>query len=261
MSKVFDKEEILKLIPCSDKIDYIYLAGSIMEGFGNDASDIDVFVISENPDRLAYEPTNFTREVNIQVGESFIKNIVIDSIRYDFEYYRSSSFTSLIEKLNNLNFNTENYIPRFTADEIDLLHRLKFAEPLLNKSAFNTILNNINFENLNNYLVITNIESYDGHLEDLQGALSCSDFGTSFVLLKLLLKYSLNAYLAKYGETNPGEKWLFRKLSRYAEKHGDQHLLDKYLNLLCYPFEKDKIKHYAQKTINFTQPLIIKAQK
>lgn len=58
------------------------------------------------------------------------------------------------------------------------------------------------------------------------------------MLLKLLLKYSLNAYLAKYGETNPGEKWLFRKLSRYAEKHGDQHLLDKYLNLLCYPLRK-----------------------
>ncbi|KSU60369.1 hypothetical protein AS034_16130 [[Bacillus] enclensis] len=259
-----DKLEILELFPevknNNKNIDYLYIAGSIMEGFGNESSDVDVFVISEEPEKLLNNHKRHAREATMKVGESLIKNIVINDVRYDFEYYSSSHFHTIINELNSLNFNTDEHISRLPADDVDLLHRLKFASPLLHEETFKTMKEEINFENLNKYIVVTTIEKYDGYLEDLEGALSSNDLGTAYVVVKLLLKNAVNAYLASVGETNPGEKWIYRKLLRYTTENPEGDLLKLFLQLDSYPFSEETIKEYAFNVVNFTQGLIMKAQ-
>lgn len=238
---------------------YAYLAGSIMEGFGNDSSDIDVFVICKNLDELKLLK-QVPSETILEVGDTIVRNITVDSIRYDFEYYTIENFESTVRKINKLNFNTDKHIEILSNNSIDLIHRLKFANPIVNIEEFNEFKKNIKFKNLNKYLVVKIMEKYDGYLEDLEGALSSKDWGTAYTLIKLILKTGMNAYLASYGETNPGEKWIYRKLLRFAENNNDKDIIKEYFAFEGVLFNEDSIRSYAKSVLNFNQKLILQAQ-
>ena len=237
----------------------VYLAGSIVEGFGNRTSDIDVYVICDD-----YKETlknGFDREFCIEREDFLIRNVIEDGTRYDFEYYTWDKFESIIDKINNLNFRTDKHLAKLSDNDIDFLHRLKHGKAIVNIERFNGIKENINFHNLSKYLVFVYVEKYDGFLEDLEGALASKDYGTSYILTRLLIEHSILAYLAAYGETNPSRKWLYRKLKRYQENNNDKALLNKYMIFTGEPFVEDKIEKYSAKAIAFSQELIVKAQE
>ncbi|MGR3765965.1 hypothetical protein [Rossellomorea sp. NS-SX7] len=236
----------------------VYLAGSLMEGFGNSTSDIDVYVICDAIPSIEQDE-NITQSF-LQSEQNLIRNVIHEGIRLDFEYWTWNEFNKAINSLNRLNFKTNEYIERISDDEYDLLHRLKFGRPIVNLEKFEEVYNHIDFDNLGHYRVAVENESYQGLLEDLQGAYLSEDFGSAFFLSRLFLDRVMTSYLAANGETNPNTKWLYRKALRYQEKTGDTSLLSKYIELQSQSFELDTINELVKETIKYAQSLNLKSQ-
>ncbi|PFA69818.1 hypothetical protein CN378_03350 [Bacillus sp. AFS015802] len=236
----------------------VYLAGSLMEGFGNSTSDIDVYVICDVFPAMKQDEE--IAQSFLQSEQTLIRNVIHESIRLDFEYWTWCEFNKAVNSLNGLNFKTNEYIERISDDEYDLLHRLKFGKPIINFEKFEEVYNSIDFDNLGHYRVAVENESYQGLLEDLQGAYLSGDYGSAFFLSRLFLDRVMTSYLAAHGETNPNSKWLYRKALRYQEKTGDTGLLSKYIELQSQPFELDTINELVKATIKYAQSLNIKSQ-
>ncbi|WP_141434295.1 hypothetical protein [Bacillus sp. 03113] len=252
-------ENILKHLS-NNEVFYVYLGGSIMEGFGNDTSDIDVYVICEKIPQQFESNKDYIGESFLSTGENLVRNLVFDGVRYDFEYWTKEDFYNLIDRLNNLVFKTEDYISRFTDSEIDLLHRLKFGKALVNKENFNKLQQSILFKNLGLYQAIIASEKFTSYVEDIQGAMLSSDFGSAFFMVRRLLELAVTSYLAVHGETNPNSKWMYRKIVCYQERNRDKELLDKYLHFQTYPFNESTIKLFVKETMRFSQTLNVKTQ-
>ncbi|MBA1334427.1 MAG: hypothetical protein HPY66_2276 [Firmicutes bacterium] len=238
----------------------VYIAGSLMEGFGNETSDIDVYVICKDisTDRFRGDPSS--EELILSTQQAIVRNIRHDGIRYDFEYWSWNEFNQMIAKLNGLDFKTEHYIQRLSETEFDFLHRLKFGRPVINKEKFEEIYKSIQFNNLGFYQIVIKSEFYAGMVEDVQGALLSKDLGSAFFMARMLIDTMVTSYLAAYGETNPSSKWLYRKIIRYQEKTGDKILLSKYLDFQTRPFDETTVERYTKEALWFCQDLNVQVQ-
>lgn len=241
------------------KNDMVYLGGSITEGFGNQKSDIDVFVICNEVNIDKEKNKNNSLLFDEDCGK-WILNIIHDNIRYDFEFITWKYFSDIVSRLNNLNFNTNNYINGLSEREIDFIHRFKHAIPILNEQKFSTEKEKLNFDNLNKYIVADSSILYSSLVEDVQGAYLSKDFGSAFFMVRNLIDQAINMFLASNGETNPSKKWTYRKLKRYVENHNDKTLLSAYVELQNTPFSNE-IDSFVRKGLNFSQKLNYEAQQ
>lgn len=236
----------------------VYFAGSLMEGFGNSKSDIDIYVICDEIPIIKVAD-NIPQSL-LLTKQNLVRNVIHEGIRLDFEYWTWSEFNKAILKLNRLNFKTNEYIERISEDEFDLLHRLKFGEPIVNSDRFKQVYTGIEFDNLGHYRVAVENESYQGLLEDLQGAFLSKDYGSAFFLSRLFLDRTMTSFLAANGETNPNSKWLYRKALRYQERTGDFQLLENYLHLQSKAYNEETINEIIKEIISYGQSLNIKSQ-
>jgi predicted nucleotidyltransferase len=236
----------------------VYLAGSLMEGFGNESSDIDVYVIGYDLPVIAemgVTPQSFVcNETNL------VHNFILESVRIDVEYWTWGEFEKSVQLLNGLDFNTERYIERLSDKQYDLLHRFKHGKPIFNAGRFEKMYHNTNFDNLGYYRVVVETEYYQGLMEDLHGAYTAEDWGTAFFLARSFLERMATSFLASHGETNPSYKWLYRKMLRYQEQTEDFELLHKYMELQSLPYDARTVRSNIKKMIQFGQSINDKAQ-
>lgn len=223
----------------------VYLGGSLAEGFGNETSDVDVYIVHDDLETV-FNPKR--------------KSIVIDGTRYDYQYYSWDWFNKTIDKLNKLNFKTEDYLERLTEKECDLLHRFKHGIPLLNEEMFNDTYGSVHFDNLAFYQVVRLSESYSNSVEDIQGAYESKDWGTAFFRVRSLLETVVTSFLSSKGETNPKSKWLYRKIKRYQEKTGDFLLLERYLHFQTFNYEEQNVNEYIRSCMQYCQEINLSAQ-
>lgn len=243
-------------------IKYVYIAGSIMEGFGNKTSDIDVYVIVNGELDSSTNINALLKGRSLKTENQFVNNFIEDGIRYDYEYWTFEEWETILNKLNKLYLNESDDFNALSSKEYDLLHRLKYAEPIFNEDEFNTLKTNIKFDNLNKYCASNKSELYSNILEDIEGALLSEDIMSSLIMSRMLLDETLSGYIGFYGETNPNKKWLYRKLSNYAQKQDDKELLEKYLMFLTSPksLDKDTVIKYVKDVVRFCQQLNTKTQ-
>lgn len=237
----------------------VYLAGSLLEGFGNATSDIDVYVLCEEEDISILQNKKSKMDGAFYFTDDCItRNIRINGSRYDIEYWSHSKLTNMIMKLNKLDFTTTDYITRLSKEEFDVLHRIKYAKGIHNTQEFDRIYNSINFDNLNYYKIIIQSELYAGVVEDVQGAYLSKDFGSAFFMVRNLINIVMTGYLAGKGETNPADKWLYRKLQRYRERignNGDDNLMEEYVRLQTRDYSLESIDSYIKEVLGYCQKL------
>ncbi|NOW07499.1 hypothetical protein OD350_26370 [Clostridium beijerinckii] len=250
-------KKILQNIGIDDSI--VYLAGSTVEGFGNKKSDIDVYVICDRIREKFHDKSN-TKGVVCYEDNSIVHNIIIGGVRYDFEYWERQDVVDIINRLNKIDFLSESYIEQLKDDEFDLIHRLKYGQPIINNEKFKQLYNSINFENLGFSKAASLSTIYDGYLEDVEGMLMSNDLGSAFFAVRQLVDIAVNSYLAIKGETNPGKKWTYRKLNRYKQTSGDNNLLEEYIDLQTRSYNEQLIRNYVKECMKFSSDLNIRTQ-
>ncbi|MDQ0926459.1 putative nucleotidyltransferase [Bacillus atrophaeus] len=238
---------------------FVYIAGSLVEGFGNGNSDIDVYVIYDSDKGFNIEQ-NGSNEVLFKTELSYVNNIIYDGKRFDFEYWNINDVQAIINKVNSIDPNSEQYLIRLNKDETDFLHRFKVSQCIYNDELYSKYKQQISFEKLQFIQIVLHSEQYDGYIEDLQGAFSSGDLETSYLISHLLIETALASFLCSHGETNPSRKWLLRKLGKYENETLNSNLKNLYFDLLSFRFNPSNIENHIEKTIEFTTELNLEAQ-
>ncbi|RWQ71102.1 hypothetical protein [Bacillus cereus] len=237
----------------------VYISGSLVEGFGNVKSDIDVFVIC---DEIEWnENKNRTESIVKENENQTVRNFVHNNQRYDIEYIKMDYFKKTINDLNNLNFETDDFINSLDNKQLDLIHRFKHGVAIGNKELFSELYNSSNFENLSKNLVYNNTRIYSAVVEDLQGAFQSQDYGTTYFLTRRVVDVAINTFLASQHETNPSAKWTYRKLERFVKNNDCYRIIERYMDIQQASYSKENMENMVFEALSFSQELMSKGQK
>ncbi len=246
--------------------EFAYIAGSIIEGFGNVKSDIDLFIFYDDDEdainKIIENEGEETAKYSIIKSEnSIIYNFILDHQRYDCEIFKLKTLQNILNKIGVISYHADDFYEGVIPNSIlDFMHRLKYAQVIAGEDKFSNICGGIEFDKLAYYEAMLETQRQTGMLEDLEGYLESKDYGSAFFTARIILDSSMSAFLSSIGETNPSKKWLFRKIKRYCDKIQNSAYLDRYLNLQSVKYEEGMIGFYSV-VIEFCQELNMKTQE
>ncbi|MFF2019515.1 hypothetical protein [Paenibacillus sp. NPDC058177] len=239
----------------------IYMAGSLCEGFGNEKSDIDVYVLTNRQFIDDIEAGLNSNDVFSINDTNLAHNFIIENQRFDVEFWELEKVMEGIGQFNAIDFHSERHMGKINDGIFDMLHRMKYAIPVYNKEDFESIFQKLDQRKFKYYQAIKKTEQYDSWLEDLEGAYRSYDYGTMFFLSRHLIDNAVVAFLAINGETNPNIKWLYRKLARFSESTKNNIIEQRYIYLQNRNYQPDQIDQQIRETLDFTQKININTQQ
>ncbi|QHW35911.1 hypothetical protein GZH82_00185 [Staphylococcus ursi] len=208
----------------NENVSTVFISGSLLEGFGNENSDIDIFVILKNSHFLKEFINRVKKNELINIIERRNKTIITatyEERNFDIEILESGYITEYIQQVNVLN--------AYAADErYDLLHRMKYGKVIYNEENFYKIFESINQNKFRRIHTQTLNTYYAVKMHDIHGAFKEKEFVTGYFMGIDLLNLCIDAYLSIRGETNPSSKWRLKKINRYDmnKKHNDLDIKD-----------------------------------
>ena len=221
------------------KAETAFLTGSLVEGFGNILSDLDILVIVSNKSDYVLPPENSINK------------------RVDVEVLEHAEVDSAVNHLNSMDISGKGFPGIMTEDELTVLHRLCIGIPFFNPEKARTIQESIDCTVLAKYITIYFQAHFRRMVEDAVGALQSEDFTTAFFNARSAFGYAVDAYLAFRGETNIRAKWRVKKLLKH-----DPSLLETY-----WKFEASHVANtpeaitgYVKEVIRYSNDLLLTIQ-
>lgn len=202
-------EELLPRVGFSVHRDEILLTGSLIEGFGNVSSDIDIYVIGQNGDLRGCRQFYWT-EANRWV---------------DIQYFQAEDIQTLKRRVELNGSCAPDYWGHHataTLDDIDIYHRIvngyklnrllrEIADP--SSPAYLTLDHKV----IQIELAITSIIIARSRWLDAIGAATSGQFLQAQYVALIGFGHAIDAYLSLLGQTNPSSKWRLAKLNRLSE--------------------------------------------
>lgn len=196
-----DVAELLPEIEFDALEDSVLLSGSIVEGFGNSLSDMDVFVVS--PATSCYASALFAssgtrRWVDLQYITHLKIREILDAVHRnggqfpeDFGVYAG---------------------PRLSV--LDLYHRLAIALPLTRVPLCDELRIQFDLHVLGRELCFVYIVFARSAWQDCVGAFLSGHYAQAAYVAQRVTEHVVDAYTALMGETYVGEKWRWARLGR-----------------------------------------------
>jgi len=202
---VCDFEELLCIIDFDALKDVVIASGSLVEGLGNECSDIDLFILSPVSISTRKQTQFYWQSAHRWVDVSLIGLADVEK--------------SLIE----VNFNKgiapldwgAYKGPRLT--QLDLYHRLLLGIVLTTVGFPEKLMNLLSKEILCHELASVQISLCRQFWSDAVGSFRSHQYKQAWYAAKIALGYSIDAYSALLGQTNPGEKWRWSKVHRLEQ--------------------------------------------
>lgn len=235
------RETVLQYV--DEKAEAAFLTGSLVEGFGNVLSDVDILAIVGNKTEYSMPSPSFKNKVKRRV---------------DLEVWEHTDVDGAIANLGKMDVSGEGFPGIMKEKELDLLHRLRIGIPLYNPEAACAVQARIDTEKLSKYLTIYFQAHFRRMLEDAMGALQSEDFDTAFFNARSTFEYALDAYLAFCGETNIRAKWRTKKLLKHAPS-----LFEAYWRFETsgIPHSPEDITTYVKEIVRFSNDLLLNLQR
>ena len=223
-----------------EKAETAFLTGSLVEGFGNALSDLDILVIVySKSDYAGASPENPLQK------------------RVDVEVLEHAEVDSAVKNLNTMDITGKGFPGIMKEDELTILHRLCIGIPFFKLEDACTIQKSIDCTYLAKYITIYFQAHFRRMVEDAVGALQSEDFGTAFFNARSAFEYAVDAYLAFHGETNIRGKWRTKKLLKH-----DPSLMEKYWKFEAphVAYTPEAITEYTKEVIRFSNDLLLNMQ-
>ncbi|GEM_PF-2322822 len=229
------KEEILDKLSLG-KSDIVYLSGSLIEGVGNELSDIDVFVLVDDLT---------TMNTNVQFDLENVK-IKIDKLdcgtSIDIEYWRKDVLIEMIEDINKYDGDSVDITELYKSasksgidieDFISFIHRFLNCVPIYNEDEFTNLRNMLNFKNFNKFAVRYYIGVADNQYVDVNGNLNSKKLESALICTNDLLLNAMFAYIFSWNATVDRKKWVFEKMKILATDNKEvKYYCEKFSDLL-----------------------------
>lgn len=204
--------------------DLVFLSGSRAEGWHNNGSDYDWYVITSAPavgeaaGRL-WTSGQSSKEVEISYELNGTSHVEVQYWPRDLvEELRTFTNSSRLQGFSELP-------PRY----VDFIHRLKIGIPIGNPAEFERLHASFLWDEYAYYRAISSERLFEAYLHDSGHFLEEGRLGEALITGRLALEASVDCYLSLKGETNPGSKWRLRKLKRTS---GSTALHSAYMDVL-----------------------------
>lgn len=236
-----DEELLFRLKGMFDRYndEIVYVSGSLIEGFGNRYSDVDVFILTDKE----FANLGFGDELNVNALDYKSTNsIIIDGTRFDVEVLSLTDVRKKIEKINQYTHTPDNNVFQVMwFNYVDILHKLMTGIPIFQQQKFNDLVETIDREKINKLISAMHLLKADGFLEDVRGTYEDKDCSTMYFTVHFMLHCLLKAYLSFRGYTNPNPKWIIRALNELSTEF-DKKILTDYISIIEYDFRMDDVK-------------------
>jgi len=246
-----DPKQILANLSLPEQPSSIFLSGSIIEGYANAESDLDVFVIYQGED-LPRQRIDYTTNTNT-ISFEYMSNL-----RLDIESWTEKQAQAVAVRLNRCPSEDWSQCLMINIDDIAFAHRIRVGLPIFGLRRFKRLRNEFEFEHLASIIMSRNLCLYNEVAEDAAGAVSSKQFGAALLMSRRVVELAIDILLASHGETNTKDKWRFAKL----EKLADQGLLSRYWELETpHIRNQEEVIDYSKECLAFGSQIVLQAQK
>jgi len=187
-----------------------FLAGSVVEGYGNPTSDIDVLVLADGEGDTVPAPEG-GRPV-FRFEDCTVEIVHAGDERLDIETRPLPEFRRIVSRLHALPVDQEGAY-EVSAFTFQFLHQLRVGRPVVGHELIAELRAAVDWGRVGELLRIRRQSDYGGHAEDAAGAIRAEDAGTALLTSRLALGTAMDCLIAALGHTNPKEKWRYRKLA------------------------------------------------
>ena len=185
--------------------------GSLVEGYGNCASDIDLYEYGSDELRRS------------EHGQK--RAVESEGLFFDLLYLDRSEIRTLVDKLRAQHISPVRFrklAMLFNAAERRILHIVANGLPITGPHPSQIAVPPLRNEELSNHGVAYSRYHIHNSQVDLTGMLSARDFASAHLVMLSLLGNLADLIAAKEGLSDPIEKWRMRKLSRISSRWQDQ---------------------------------------
>ncbi|WP_251095275.1 hypothetical protein [Streptomyces sp. Caat 7-52] len=189
----------------------VFEAGSLVRGWGNASSDVDLYVISEEPwtgEGVSHHPVPLVPAV-VLGEEAFV-----GAMRWDIRYWTRGQVEQVLAKVTWKAF--EQGAEELTLREVQLLDRLAFGAAAGGQELLSHWRVQVEESAFRSILATRILNMADSRVEDAVGQLEAGDVDSAVLSARAAFHYTVDALLASEGECGPGEKWRARRLRAVA---------------------------------------------
>lgn len=239
LEHTINKKDILDLLKI-DKGDLVFISGSLVEGTGNNRSDLDIFVIQKDPDP------------NLEIDYAFENAKVnfgkIGKLNCDIEYWLFDDVNYIFSQLQKIDFENNNVR---TSNRLELrgvsftyltsfIHRILVGECIKNEREFDLLMKDCAKEKYYKLMRLFWINSIDNKYEDIMGNFEIGEIKTAIILAKQALLESLAIIVFSNNTSVDRNKWNYIKCRMISEKDIQvKNLLNKF-DMLYFDYNKVK---------------------
>ena len=177
--------------------DIVYISGSLIEGFGNRSSDIDVFLVT------AGEPA-YRGPFGSVLGDYYL----------DLEIYQLDYMSALSWRLDGLEVSDFPAVWLTPLADLDLYYRTLIGEAHQNAEGFEALRNTFRHDVIQRLLATWCGLRYTASMQHAREELAAGRFINAALAGQAATAAGLDSYLASRGEAFPSLKWRFEKLAR-----------------------------------------------
>lgn len=245
------KDDILAALSLPAEPHTIFLSGSVIEGYSNTESDLDVYVVFTDDIQI--------ERVDCQRDDYAITIDYVSNWRLDIEIWSVESIKKVANRLQNTQVDDWNESLTINIADLKLAHNLRVGYPIQHPSQFNELQTMFKFDHISRLLMNRNLVMYNNSAEDASGAISSEQHGAAIVTAREAAQFAIDAYLAAHGETNHKSKWRYFKL----QKLGEDDLIKRYLQIEVGPGEvqPEELLVFCAETLIFANSIVLRAQK
>ncbi|MBK3571228.1 MULTISPECIES: hypothetical protein [unclassified Streptomyces] len=191
----------------------VYISGSIARGWGHATSDLDVYVISDEP---------WTGEITTKVPVALEPDIVpmaviyVDGMRWTIEYWLDGQIDQLIDKVawdpGAGSPKSADLITSPIQKELNILERMSYAVVLSGTDWVEERRRRIAASGMRSLAASTLLNVLDTYLEDVAGLLESGDVESALLSARLAFHNAVDALLAHHGEVGRDGKWQAKRV-------------------------------------------------
>ena len=186
-----------------------YVAGSLVEGYGNAQSDLDLFVLfpdappqAEGGSAAAFDGAGIYR-IDLDYA---------DGIRVDTECWPLPAVLDIAKRLNQSPAEDWTAPVSLPEELFQLVHGVRIGLPVAAPEEFARVRAAFDWDHVCLLRYLRHMSIYTGTSEDGVGAVQAGDHATALLTSRQALGAAADALLAASGSTNTKPKWRFTKL-------------------------------------------------
>jgi hypothetical protein len=192
----------------------VYLAGSLVRGWGNPSSDIDVYVVVPRP--WTGQPDGLGT-VSVAPGAVPVRGFTADGRRWDVEFWTDEQVDALLELVSWESFEAGRARgDALTLHEVAFMQRLGYARVVRGAGWLARRVDQFDGSAVRAMIGSRALYELDLFTDDAVGMLAAGDVDSAVLAARCAFGHAVEALLASHGEFNEQPKWRARRMRDVA---------------------------------------------